>query len=104
MSLLCIEKHADGLLDIALRAQQAGHRVQYYLADYDQWKNPIGRGLVERVPDWRAAARYADVILLGANDYCMQEFEALKRSGRVVIGGTPESARWESDRAYGMSI
>lgn len=104
MRLLCIEKHADGLLDIAIRAQRAGHRVLYWLGDYDQHKNPNGRGLVTRVPDWREHVRYSDVILLGANDVSMPEFEALKKQGHCIIGGTPESARWESDRAYGMQV
>lgn len=104
MRVLLIEKHADGLLDIAIRAQQAGHQVFYYLGDYDQHRAPVGRGLVNRVPDWRSLMPKVDLVLLGANDYAMPEMEAWRKRGVRIVGGTPESARWESDRAYGMQI
>lgn len=104
MKLLCIEPHGDGMLDIAIRAQQLGHAVRYFNKDYDQHRAPIGRGLVERVPDWRGAMRWADLVLLGANDYCMIEFDRWRDLGVPIIGGTSDSALWESDRALGMRV
>lgn len=104
MRVLFVEKHADGLLDIAIRAQRAGHHVHYWLQDYNQYKTPVGRGLVNRVSDWRDVIARMDLVLLGANDYAMGEFEAWRQRGIPVIGGTRESARWESDRAYGMKM
>lgn len=104
MRCLFIEKHADGLLDLAMRAQREGHQSIYWLGDYDQWKSPVGRGLVNRVADWREHIARADLVVLGANDYGMGEFEAWRQKGIRVIGGNRESARWESDRAYGMRM
>lgn len=104
MKILVAEKHADGMLDIAIRAKLAGHEVLYWLGDYDQHKNPVGRGLVERVRDWREHIARVDLVVLGANDYGMHEFDAWRRRGIPVVGGNPKSARWESDRAYGMQI
>jgi phosphoribosylamine--glycine ligase len=104
MKVLFVEPHADGLLDIAMRARANGHQALYFMKEYDQHKAPVGRGLVERVPDWRSAARDVDLVVLGAGDYCMNEFTALHRSGKPVVGGTVESARWEGDRIHGMSI
>ncbi len=104
MRVLFIEKTADGLLDLALRAQQAGHAARYFLASYDQHKQPVGRGLVERVPDWRPSMRWADLVVLGGNDYAMNEFAAWAKHGVPVIGGSPESAHWEADRAFGMNV
>jgi phosphoribosylamine--glycine ligase len=104
MRALFIEKHADGLLDIALRAQRLGHRALYYCGDYDQHRQPIGRGLIERVPEWRSHMHKVDLVVLGANDFAMPEMDAWRRRGVRIIGGSPESARWESDRAYGMQI
>lgn len=104
MRVLLVEPHADGLLGVAIRAQQSGHSVRYFCKDYDQHRCPVGRGLVERVPDWRASMRWADLVVLGANDYAMAEFDAWAKRGVPVIGGSPQSALWESDRAHGMAV
>lgn len=104
MRVLFIEKSADGLLDLAIRAWQLGHDARYSLRDYDQWKCPVGRGLVERAPDWRESMRWAELVVLGGNDWCMAEFDNWRRAGSPIIGGTSESALWESDRAHGMGI
>ncbi len=105
MRVLLVEPHPDGLLDIAMRAKAASHTVFYYCHDYDQWKHPVGRGLVERVPDWRSVARNVDMIVLGAGDYCMHQFDALRQqTGVPIIGGGVESASWEGDRLKGMSM
>lgn len=104
MRVLFVETHADGLLDLAIRAQRLGHMVLYFCKDYDQHRCPVGRGLIERVADWRPAMRWAELVILGANDYCMPEFEAWRDRGVPIIGGTPASALWESDRAHGMAI
>src|SRR5271167_1836089 len=103
MRVLFVEPHADGLLDLAIRATVLGHDVGYFLKDYDQHRTPAGRGLVERVPDWRSSMRWADIVVLGANDYCMNEFDAWRLRGIPIIGGSAESALWESDRAHGMA-
>lgn len=104
MRVLFVEPHADGMLDLVIRAQALGHDARYFLKDYDQFRCPVGRGLVERVPDWRPLMRWCDLLVLGANDYCMNEFDRWREYGVPIIGGTSESARWESDRAYGMGI
>lgn len=105
MKLLGIEKTADGLLDILMRAERSGHTVRYFLQTYDTRKSPVGRGLVDRVADWRASVAWADLIILGSNDLPMQEIQArcLAR-GVPWIGGTAESAMWERDRLHGMQV
>ncbi len=102
MRVLIIEPHADGLLDLAIRAQQHGHDVRYFCRGYDQYKCPVGRGLVERVPDWHASVRWADLIIVGSLNYCMAEFDRLKAEGVPVIGAGEKAAQWELDRLAGM--
>jgi phosphoribosylamine--glycine ligase len=102
--VLFIERTADGLLDIAIRAQAQGHECRYFLKEYDQHKMPNGRGLVTRAADWRGSMMWADLVILGGNDYAMTEFAAWRAKGVPIIGGTPESAAWESDRALGMAV
>jgi len=104
VKVLFIEPHADGLLDIAMRAKAAGHTAWYYCHDYDPRNCPVGRGLVDRVADWRTVIRRCDLVLLGANDYCLHEMQRYRAQGIPIIGGSTESAEWESDRAKGMQV
>jgi len=100
--VLVIEPHSDGLLDLALRAQAEGHQVRYFCRDYDPQRNPVGRGLVDRVPDWRPSMRWADLVLLGSNGYCAQEFDRWQADGVPIIGAGSRAAEWEHDRMAGM--
>ena len=103
--VLIIDRAGDGILDLAIRAQAAGHTVKLFFRDYDREKRPVGKGLVDLVPDWRPYIRWCDLCLLSSNDYCMPELEKWRVNERVpIIGGGVESARWEHDRAYGMQI
>jgi len=104
MKVLFIEKTADGLLDLAIRAQALGHEVRYSLVQYHQHTAPVGRGLVTREHDWRSGARWADLVVVGGNDYADREFDALRQSGRLVVGSSVEAESWESDRAKGMAV
>jgi phosphoribosylamine---glycine ligase len=102
VKVLIIEPHADGLLDLALRAQMWGHDVRYFLRDYDPVKQPVGRGLVERVNDWRPSMRWADLVILGSLGYCQAEFDKWASEGVPIIGAPGEVAAWELDRIAGM--
>ena len=104
MRVLFIDDAGDGILDLALRAQQAGHAVKYFLRAFDRRTRPVGRGLVERVEDWRPWMRWADLVLLAGNGRYMVEIERWQREGVPIVGGTPESASWELDRLKGMEI
>ncbi len=103
MRVLLIEDAADGLLDLALRAQEWGHQVLYHLSKFDRWKHPTGMGLVERSADWRQHARWADIIICGGNGKWIRELDALRKEGRPVIGGCQEVANLELDRLAGMA-
>lgn len=87
-----------------MRAEANGHSVRYHLATYDQQKNPVGRGLVERESDFARGARWADLIIAGGNGYRDAELDRLRADGKNVVGSSAEAAHWESDRALGMSI
>ena len=102
MRVLIVEPHSDGLLDLALRAQSYGHDVRLHERDYDLVKNPTGRGLIERVPDWRPSVRWSDLIVVGSLGYAMQEFDRIQAEGRPIIGAGGQAAQWELDRLAGM--
>jgi phosphoribosylamine---glycine ligase len=102
MRVLIVEPHADGLLDLALRAAQRGHQCRYWCRDFDAARCPVGRGLVERIGDWRASAKWADLIVLGSLGYAEAELDRLRAEGRPVIGAPGAVGAWETDRLAGM--
>ena len=99
---LIVEPHADGLLDLAIRGKKLGHEILYWCRDYDPHRCPVGRGLVERVPDWRPLARRVDLVVLGSLGYAQNEFDRLKAEGIPVIGAPGAVGEWELDRLAGM--
>lgn len=104
MRVLLICDAGDGLLDLGLRAQANGHSVRYFLRKFDARTRPVGRGLLERVPDWHAHMDWSDLVLLEANGAYMGEMDPWRRRGCMIIGGDEKSAAWELDRSKGMEV
>jgi phosphoribosylamine--glycine ligase len=64
----------------------------------------VGRGLVERVLDWRQKFRQADLVLLGSNGKFMREIDSYSEQyGVPVIGAGADAAKLELDRLFGMA-
>lgn len=102
--VLIVEPHADGLLDLAIRATSLGHQCKYWCKDFDVRRCPVGRGLVNRVPDWRASMRWADLVVLGSLGYAQAEFDRWKAEGVPIIGAPGKAAEWELSREVGMQV
>lgn len=81
-----------------------GHDVRYFNRDYDPVKQPVGRGLLERVGDWRDSMRWADLVILGSLGYCQAELDRWAAQGVPIIGAPGEVGAWELDRIAGMRI
>src|SRR6266576_3116043 len=104
MRCLFVETSGDGLLDLAIRAKALGHSVKWFCQSYDPIKRPVGKGLIERIPDFHPWVNWADLILLAGNGRYMREADAWRLQGIPVIGGGVESASWELDRNIGMQV
>jgi phosphoribosylamine--glycine ligase len=104
VKLLLIDSAGDGLLDLAVRAKALGHQVRCYLQSHHPQKRPVGRGMVERVDDWRGSMKWADLVLLGGNGKWMAEIDRWREMGVPIVGGSVESASWELDRIKGMAV
>lgn len=102
MKILCLDQGAFAL-DFLMRCQDWSHQVKWYVPDKDRTRL-IGKGLVERIDDWRPWARWADLIFLPDNTKFLTQLEPYRREGAKVIGPTPETAAWELDRNEGMRI
>lgn len=102
MKVLVIDPNGNGL-DFAMRAQADDHEVR--LAIPDNEKNRfIGQGLAEVVRDHRPSMAWADLIFLTDNTKHMRDTDAARKAGKVVIGPTAETAKWELDRDVGMEV
>jgi len=104
MRILCLDAQANAV-DWLLRCQEAGHKVKWYVPTKPRL-DPIGRGLIERVPDWRAWVQWADLIFLTDNTLWMRDMDMLRRhqSSPPIVGATQEVADWELDRNKGMAM
>jgi phosphoribosylamine--glycine ligase len=92
-----------GALDLAMRVQEAGHKVKHFIRQTDKTKY-IGRGLVELVDDFRPWMRWADLIFNADNTYYLRDLDGARRDGYNVVGPSAELAEWELDREVGMGI
>jgi phosphoribosylamine--glycine ligase len=105
MRILVLDAGGNGL-DFAMRALRAGHNVRLYIPDKPRLVL-IGRGLVQRVPNWREWVRWADLVFLTDNTAYLTELPQVMRAlgaNPVVFGATAISAEWELDRDCGMSL
>jgi phosphoribosylamine---glycine ligase len=98
--VLFISKEGDGL-GVGQRLAFEGHAVDFYISDSRFAR--AGRGLVNRVSDWRAAARRADLII--ADCVGLGKLDNILRSlGRPMLGFSPALDTIELDRRKGMEL
>lgn len=101
--LLLIDVQGNAL-DLAMRAARDGHHVKHFIRQTPKTEH-IGKGLVDRVTDYRDWYRWADLIFLSDNTMYLRDLDALVRSHPVpVIGPSSEAAQWEIDRAAGQAV
>lgn len=100
MRLLVVDPSGNGL-DIALRAQQSGHTVKYFVRQDDKTSG-IGRGgFVEVVDDFRKWLRWSELVFNTDNTFYLRDLDAFRKEG-AVVGATQISAEWELNRETGM--
>jgi phosphoribosylamine--glycine ligase len=91
----------SGLIgDIAWQVAREGHPVKYHIDDPGE--REIGDGFVPKIDAWEPEVAWADVIVF--DDVLGQGTKAdlLRRSGKLVVGGTPYTDKLEDDRAFGQ--
>lgn len=88
------------LVDLALRAEDAGHTVEYWMPS----DHPAGDGLVTKVEDWKKAASRAELVVLSGNTDYPPGFDKLFAQGLPIFGTNPTAASLELDRGLGMQI
>jgi phosphoribosylamine--glycine ligase len=87
-----------------MRAQNNGHQVKWFFTPTERTKN-FGKGLVDKVDDFRPWMRWADLVILADNTKHLRDVDAWrKREGIKVIGATADAAAWELNRTEGQKI
>ena len=104
MKLLVIDDDRPEV-DFVWRMKKAGHDVRWYIKHTER-KAMVGKGMVERVPDFRPWLRWADLIVLTSNTIYVREIDQFRKSypQAVIVGATQDAAAWELDRTLGQSI
>lgn len=104
MNLLLLDHESMGL-DLALRAQQAGHSV--ILANgFDGDRTPArsGEGLVPKTLKWQSKMAWADLILMTGNGRWLSEIDSYHKKGYPIFGPNKLAADLELDRCYGQQV
>lgn len=104
MRVLVLDPGGNGV-DWSMRAKRCGHQVKLYIPDKPRLAM-IGRGLIDRVSNWREWVRWADLVFLTDNIAYLAELREVMRStssAAAVFGATAKSAEWELDRDIGMA-
>ena len=103
MKILVVDSYGDGALAWCLRCIDAGHKVKWHIAPNPRTDH-IGKGLVERVSDWRDWMRWADLVFLPDNTKYLRELDAWRERGVPIVGANVAGAAWELDRNEGMRV
>ena len=85
--------------DVAWRLTQEGHEVKYWSKDSDD--ADVYTGFVEKVERWEDHKDWADVIVFDDTGFG-KAADALRRSGKLVVGGNEYTDRLEEDREFGQ--
>lgn len=101
MLILVIDTGALSL-DWCLRCVNAGHTVKLYTEG--SRSAHIGEGLVDKVTNWKAYAKVADLIFVADNMTLMDEMQELQDKGYPVFGPGRKSAKLELNRMYGQDV
>jgi len=91
----------DGLIgDIAWQTMKEGHDVRYFIEN--EAERDIADGFVPKSDNWENDVDWADVVIF--DDVLGQgtKADALRRTGKAVVGGTPYTDKLEDDRSFGQ--
>src|ERR1700693_4922191 len=91
----------SGLIgDIAWEVLKEGHDVRYYIEA--EGERDIADGFVPKSKDWERDAKWADIVVFDDTLGQGAKAQALRGTGKPVIGGSPYTDSLEDDRSFGQ--
>jgi phosphoribosylamine---glycine ligase len=104
MRVLIVEVEGESTgLALALRAQEWGHTVRYWLPPSRQ-ELSFGEGMIERPEGWEQLMDGSDLIVVNGNSRYANRFEPYFENGYPIFGANTQSAQLELDRARGQQV
>ncbi|MBI1866360.1 MAG: phosphoribosylamine--glycine ligase [Candidatus Staskawiczbacteria bacterium] len=86
--------------DLALQIKKEGHEVRIYVkAESDK---DVYDGFLEKVSDWKEHIEWSDIIVFDDVGFG-KEADELRKSGKLVVGGSVYTDKLEEDREFGQS-
>jgi len=85
--------------DLAWQVKKESHEVFYYIHDKDQ--KDVCDGFVDKTDDWQKLKDWADVIIFDHVNFGSTA-DALRKQGKLVVGGGVYSDKLELDREFGQ--
>ncbi len=86
--------------DLAWQVKKEGHEVKVYI-ESDSAKD-VYDGFLEKVSDWKIHIEWADVVVFDDVGFG-KEADELRKSGKLVVGGSAYTDKLEEDREFGQS-
>jgi phosphoribosylamine--glycine ligase len=86
--------------DLAWRIQREGHKVKAYIKS--QTDIDVYDGFLEKVDDYKKFIDWADVIVFDDVGFGA-EADALRKKGKLVVGGSSYTDKLEENREFGQS-
>lgn len=84
--------------DLAWKIQNEGHEIKCWIKNItDEYD-----GFLEKVSEWKSFVDWADVVVFDDVGFG-KEADALRKSGKAVVGGSVYTDRLEEDREFGQS-
>lgn len=106
MKFLVLDIEGEGTgVDIAWRAQLAGHQVRYWLPPTRAGNlRPYGNGMLTKPKEWQSSMDWAELIFVTGNNKYADELDDYFGRGYPIFGCNPKAAQLELDRGYGQEI
>jgi phosphoribosylamine---glycine ligase len=106
MNLLVLDNDGEACgLDLAWRAQSAGHKVRYWLPPTHSG-DPLtyGDGMVEKPKEWEPSMDWAELIVLTGNSRYEGPLAEYFGKGYPIFGANAKAAELELDRKRGQEV
>ncbi len=89
--------------DLAWHIKKEGHEVKIYIKNEGNEKDKdVYDGFLDKVDNWKQYVDWADVIVFDDVGFG-KEADALRKEGKIVIGGSAYTDKLEEDREFGQS-
>lgn len=86
--------------DLAWQIKKEGHEVKIFVKNEDD--KDVYDGFLEKVDDWKKYIDWADVVCFDDVGFG-KEADELRKTGKLVVGGSVYTDKLEEDREFGQS-